>query len=78
MLGLDPLTVANEGKLVIVTAGSDAERLLAACRRHPLGRNAAVIGRVTDVSPPLVELVTRAGGRRIVQRPYGEELPRIC
>ncbi|MEW6249011.1 MAG: hydrogenase expression/formation protein HypE [Planctomycetota bacterium] len=78
MLGLDPLTVANEGKCVIVVAEADAERCLAACRAHALGRDAAVIGRVTDAAPPLVELITRAGGRRIVQRPYGEDLPRIC
>jgi len=78
MLGLDPLTVANEGKCVVVVAPDDAERVLAACRQHPLGRDAAIIGRVTESTPPLVELVTRAGGRRVVQRPYGEELPRIC
>jgi len=78
MLGLDPLTVANEGKCVIVVAAADAERALSACRQHPLGRQAAVIGRITATEPPLVELLTRAGGRRIVQRPYGEELPRIC
>lgn len=79
LLGLDPLTVANEGKVVAVAAAADAERLLAACRAHRFGHDAAVIGRVgerTDL--PLVELVTRIGGRRVVQRPYGEELPRIC
>ena len=47
-------------------------------RAHPLGAAAAVIGAFTDADPPLVELITRAGGRRIVQRPYGEQLPRIC
>jgi hydrogenase expression/formation protein HypE len=78
MLGLDPLTVANEGKCVFVVAGKDAAAVLAACRAHPLGKDAAVIGRVTDTRPALVELITRVGGRRIVQRPYGEELPRIC
>jgi len=78
MLGLDPLTVANEGKCVLVVAAADAERVLAACRQHPLGRQGAVIGRVVERTPPLVELVTRAGGRRVVQRPYGEDLPRIC
>jgi hydrogenase expression/formation protein HypE len=78
MLGLDPLTVANEGKVVFVVAGADAPRALAACRAHPLGQAAALIGAVVDRQPPLVELLTRAGGRRIVQRPYGEELPRIC
>ena len=78
MLGLDPLTVANEGKVVCVVAEESADRALEAMRAHPLGRQAARIGCVTDRVPPLVELVTRAGGRRIVQRPYGEQLPRIC
>ncbi|HUS91889.1 MAG TPA: hydrogenase expression/formation protein HypE [Phycisphaerae bacterium] len=79
LLGLDPLTVANEGKVVAVVAPGDAEKVLAACRAHPLGRAAAIIGRVGERSDwPLVELLTRAGGRRVVQRPYGEELPRIC
>ena len=78
MLGLDPLTVANEGKIVCVVAQDHATSALEVMRKHPLGREAAVIGRVTDTQPPLVELNTRAGGRRIVQRPYGEELPRIC
>ncbi len=78
MLGLDPLTVANEGKIVCVAANDDAPAVLAAMRSHPEGRNAAAIGRVTEAQPPLIELKTRIGGRRIVQRPYGEELPRIC
>lgn len=78
LLGLDPLTVPNEGKCVLVVAPEHAERVLSALRAHPLGKNAAAIGRVIEGTPPLVELVTRAGGRRIVQRPYGEELPRIC
>ncbi len=78
LLGLDPLTVANEGKVLCVVADSDAERALAAMQKHPLGKQAARVGRITDTQPPLVELITRAGGRRIVQRPYGEELPRIC
>ncbi|MGQ9651295.1 MAG: hydrogenase expression/formation protein HypE [Phycisphaerae bacterium] len=78
LLGLDPLTVANEGKVVALVAGKDAGRLLQACHNHPLGRQAAVIGRIIRRDPPLVELVTTAGGRRIIQRPYGEDLPRIC
>jgi hydrogenase expression/formation protein HypE len=78
MLGLDPLTVANEGKCILVVAEQDAARVLAACRAHALGRDAAVIGRLRAAQPALVELITRVGGRRIVQRPYGEELPRIC
>ncbi len=78
MLGLDPITVANEGKIVCVVAKEDAVAALEAMRATPEGRDAALIGLVTDDRPPLVELNTRAGGRRIVQRPYGEELPRIC
>ena len=78
MLGLDPITVANEGKVICVVTQEHADKALAALRRHPLGRQAASIGRVTQTAPPLVELLTRAGGRRIAQRPYGEELPRIC
>jgi len=78
MLGLDPLSVANEGKVVMAVSANDAERVLAACRGQKYGKDAAVIGRFTDVAPPLAELITRAGGRRIVTRPYGEELPRIC
>jgi hydrogenase expression/formation protein HypE len=78
LLGIDPLTVANEGKCVMVVAPADAERVLAACHAHPLGRAAMLIGRVVDTQPALVELVTHMGGRRIIQRPYGEELPRIC
>jgi hydrogenase expression/formation protein HypE len=78
MLGLDPLTVANEGKVLIVAAERDGEKVLTSLRRHALGRDAAIVGRVVDRRPSLVELITRSGGRRIVQRPYGEELPRIC
>jgi hydrogenase expression/formation protein HypE len=78
MLGLDPLATANEGKVVMVVPDGDRERALTALRDHPLGRNAACIGRLVDARPPLVELLTRTGGRRVVQRPYGEELPRIC
>ncbi len=77
LLGLDPLTVANEGKCLAVVAAPDAEKVLAACRHHALGRHAAIIGQITS-GRPIAELITRAGGRRIIQRPYGEELPRIC
>jgi hydrogenase expression/formation protein HypE len=78
LLGLDPITVANEGKVVAVVSEADAEKVLDACRAHPLGKDAAVIGRFSDEQPAVVELLTPTGGRRIVQRPYGEELPRIC
>ena len=78
MLGLDPLTVANEGKLVAVVPGDEADRALAVLREHPLGRAAAAIGRVEAERDGVVELETEVGGVRIVVRPYGEELPRIC
>ena len=78
MLGLDPLTVANEGKVVMVVGPADVPQVLGILRENPQGGQAAVIGRVTEARPSLVELVTIAGGRRVVQRPYGEDLPRIC
>ncbi len=78
MLGLDPLTVANEGKLVAIVPADDAERALAAARSHPLGEGAAVIGRVVARRERPLILKTRIGGERIVEMPYGEDLPRIC
>ncbi len=78
LLGLDPLSVANEGKIVCIVDASEADDVLHAMRRRPEGRHSAVVGRVTDELPALVELHTRSGGSRIVQRPYGEDLPRIC
>lgn len=78
MLGLDPLTVANEGKLLAVVAADDADKVVAVCKAHPYGADAACVGRIVATRPPLVELLTEAGGRRVVQKPYGEELPRIC
>lgn len=78
MLGLDPLGVANEGVIVVVVPEDSASQTLAIIHHHQYGKQAAIVGRVTDAVPPLVELRTVAGGARIVQRPYGEELPRIC
>ncbi|MCX7896870.1 MAG: hydrogenase expression/formation protein HypE [Rhodocyclaceae bacterium] len=77
-LGLDPLYVANEGKLVAICAAKDAERLLAAMRAHPLGREAALIGRVVQDERRFVRLTTRLGGVRIADWLAGEMLPRIC
>jgi hydrogenase expression/formation protein HypE len=78
MLGLDPLSVANEGKLMAVVAADDAEAALAALRAHPLGTRASLVGRFTESRDGLCEMITEVGGRRILQKPYGEELPRIC
>jgi hydrogenase expression/formation protein HypE len=79
-LGLDPLTVANEGKFVAVVPPDEAEAVLRAMRNHPLGRAAALVGEVTDAPArgPRVILRTRIGGERILEMPYGEDLPRIC
>lgn len=78
LLGLDPLDVANEGKLVAICAAADADRLLAAMRAHPLGRDAAIVGRVVEDPRGMVELETALGGRRLVDWLAGEPLPRIC
>lgn len=77
-LGLDPLYVANEGKLVAICAEADAERLLAAMRGHPLGADAAIIGSVHADDHHFVQMTTAFGGRRIVDWLSGEQLPRIC
>jgi hydrogenase expression/formation protein HypE len=78
MLGLDPLEVANEGKAVIVVSPQDVDAALAALRQDPLGQQAVVIGRVEAGTDGRCELETNIGGRRILQKPYGEQLPRIC
>lgn len=78
LLGLDPLYVANEGKLVAVAAPEAADALLAAVRAHPLGRDAAIIGEVIDDDHHFVQMTTAFGGGRIVDWLAGEQLPRIC
>jgi hydrogenase expression/formation protein HypE len=78
LLGLDPLYVANEGKMLAVVARADAERVLHAMRRHPESADARVVGEVVEDSSRLVVLRTRVGGRRIVDMLQGEQLPRIC
>jgi hydrogenase expression/formation protein HypE len=78
LLGLDPLTVANEGKVVVVCSEAALPEALATLRAHPLGGKAAAIGVFEAAEPPLTELITRGGGRRLISRAYGEELPRIC
>lgn len=78
VLGLDPLTVANEGKFIAVVAAPAAQDALNLLRSHPLGKQAAIIGRIIPDTPALAELVTGIGGRRVIQMPYGEQLPRIC
>ncbi len=78
LLGLDPLYVANEGKLVAIVGARDAERVLATMRRHPLGREAQIIGAVSGNDPGLVTMETVLGTQRIVDMLSGDQLPRIC
>ena len=77
-LGLDPLYVANEGKLLAILPAPAAAAALEALRSHPLGRHACQIGRVVDDHQGMVLLKTRMGGRRVVDLALGEPLPRIC
>ena len=77
-LGLDPLNVANEGKLVAICPPDDAARLLAAMHAHPLGRDAAMVGSVIEDDHNFVQMDTAFGGRRMVDWLSGEQLPRIC
>ncbi|MCX7627625.1 MAG: hydrogenase expression/formation protein HypE [Methylophilaceae bacterium] len=77
-LGLDPLYVANEGKLIAICAAGHADRLLDAMRAHPLGQAAAIIGEVVEDDHAFVQMKTRLGGYRMVDWLAGEQLPRIC
>jgi hydrogenase expression/formation protein HypE len=78
VLGLDPLYVASEGKLIVVVPPDDADAVLAAMRKHPLGERAAIIGEVVAAHPGMVTQRSRIGGERIVSMLAGEQLPRIC
>ncbi|HPQ82023.1 MAG TPA: hydrogenase expression/formation protein HypE, partial [bacterium] len=78
LLGLDPLSVANEGKLVAFVPEKGAKLALATMRAHPLGHRAAIIGRATAEDAGRVTLVTSVGTRRLVAMPLGSLLPRIC
>ena len=79
MLGFDVLTIANEGKFITIVSPESADDCLRIYKNHPLGKEAKVIGEVCQSHDvPLVEMKTQIGGKRIVQMPYGRELPRIC
>jgi hydrogenase expression/formation protein HypE len=78
LLGLDPLYVANEGKLIAICPGDEAEGLLDAMRAHPLGEQAAIIGDVEEDEHHFVRMRTAFGGYRVVDWLSGEQLPRIC
>lgn len=78
LLGLDPLYVANEGKLLAIVAPGDADRVLAAMHSHPLGAGARVIGECVTDHPGMLAARTALGGTRVIALPIGEQLPRIC
>jgi hydrogenase expression/formation protein HypE len=78
LLGLDPLCVACEGRLLAVVPAANASRVLEAMRQHPLGRDAALVGQVVSEHPGIVTLRTVVGSERIVTLLSGEQLPRIC
>ncbi len=78
LLGLDPLQVANEGKLVAIVEGGRAPEVLLRMRAHPLGRQAAIVGEITADRPGLVAARTAMGAIRAIPLPLGEQLPRIC
>jgi len=78
ILGIDPLTVANEGKLVAVVPAPVADDVVETMRRHPLGRKAVVIGKVVKDHPGVVAIKTGLGVSQILDMPVGEQLPRIC
>jgi hydrogenase expression/formation protein HypE len=78
LLGLDPLYVANEGKVIVFVAPEDADTVLAAMRQHPLGKDSCIIGEVVSDFAGRVVLQTEIGGSRMVDMLSGEQLPRIC
>jgi len=78
ILGLDPLYVANEGKLIAIVPAAETDAVLEAMRAHPLGQHAALIGEVGDGPAGMVYLRTCVGGTRMVDMPVGDQLPRIC
>nr|NQU89200.1 hydrogenase expression/formation protein HypE [Bacteroidota bacterium] len=78
IFGFDPVYLANEGKVVMIIAGGDAETVLNALKSHPLGKGAAIIGEINNTHPGKVTMLTGIGGRRIIDMLAGEMLPRIC
>jgi hydrogenase expression/formation protein HypE len=78
LLGLDPVYVANEGKLLAIVPAAVSDALLACMRQHPLGKQATIIGQVVERHPGMVVARTGLGGRRVVDMQVGEQLPRIC
>jgi hydrogenase expression/formation protein HypE len=78
LLGLDPLYVANEGKLIAVVAPAAADAILQQMHEHPLGKDASIIGEVVTEHAAMVRMKTSVGGTRVLDLMFGEQLPRIC
>ncbi|MBA3913099.1 MAG: hydrogenase expression/formation protein HypE [Acidobacteriales bacterium] len=78
ILGLDPLYVANEGKLLAIVAPEAADAIVRSMKAHPLGVDAAIVGEVVADHPPMVLMTTEIGGTRVLDVMFGEQLPRIC
>ncbi|MBK7214305.1 MAG: hydrogenase expression/formation protein HypE [Bacteroidales bacterium] len=78
LLGFDPLSVANEGKLIIVASEEDAPKVLSSLKNHEFGKDASIIGRIVETHPGKVAMTTLTGGKRLIDVPAGELLPRIC
>lgn len=78
MLGFDPLYMANEGKLVVIVSSNDANKVLEAMKKNPLGRDSMIIGKVINDNKRSIYLKTEIGGTRILNMHEGELLPRIC
>ena len=78
ILGLDPLYIANEGKILVIVPGEHGGDVLAAMKQHPLGTDSAIIGRVTKEHPGIVRMVTSIGSSRVIDMLAGDQLPRIC
>jgi len=78
VLGIDPLYVANEGKLIAAVDPAVAADVVAAMQKHPLGKKAVIIGEAVAAHPGMVAMETGLGASRIVDMPVGEQLPRIC
>lgn len=78
LLGFDPLYVANEGKVVMIVAKQDAEKVVETLRKHPLGQEASIIGTITDEFAGKAWLQTVIGGKRVIEMLSGQQLPRIC
>jgi len=78
LLGFDPIYVANEGKVVMVVADMDAQDVLDALKKHETGKNATIIGEITNEHSGMAWLETIVGGKRIIEMLSGQQLPRIC